>query len=172
MWPFRKKQEVELPPKPKWKPTIPVNHEQIIERFSYYSNGKIPFVVFEYGTCVPVDSTSTNMEQDALAILHDLFNQHADFNPMPMDDGNWMVSMSGGAYSVCLIDEIKNHWSYLEQNHLEGLAAHEVFLNENQEANQFDERGIIGLFGRARWFMDAEAPSVYKTILATKTKEP
>ena len=118
--------------------------------------------MFENGTCVPVDVESKKQEQDALAVLDELFNQHPDFNSLSMDDGNWMVSHSDAAYSICFTDEVEANWETIDKNHLDALAKHEVLLNAEQKPNVFDKRGKIGLFGRARWFMDCQNPKVVR----------
>jgi hypothetical protein len=152
----------DFPPKPKWKPDIPIDLDRIAKTFRYYSNNKRTFAVFKNGTCVPVDAESKQQEQDALAVLDELFNRHPDFNPLSMDDGNWMVSHSDAAYSICFADEIEANWETINKNHLDALAKDEVLLNAERKPNVFDKRGKIGLFGRARWFMDCQNPKVVR----------
>jgi len=152
----------DFPPKPKWKPEIPVDLDRIAKAFRYYSDNKRTFAVFENGTCVPVDAGSNQQEQDALAVLDRLFKRHPDFNPHSMDDGNWMISHSDSAYSICFADEVAANWEAIDKNHLDALARDEVLLNVEHEPNVFDKRGKIGLFGRARWFMDCQAPKVVR----------
>jgi len=152
----------EFPPKPKWKPVIRVDHDRIAKAFRYYSDNKITFAVFQYGTCVPIDAESTQQEQDALAVLDDLFHRHPDFNPLSMDDGNWMVSYSDAAYSICFEDEVEANWETIDRNHLDALAKDEVLLNAEQQPNVFDKKAKIGLFGRARWFMDCQTPKLLR----------
>ena len=154
----------DFPPKPKWKPDIPVDHDRIAKAFLYYSSNKISFALFENGTCVPVDTESKQPEQDALAVLDGLFHQHPDFNPLAMDDGNWMVSHSDAAYSICFANEIESNWETIDRNHLDALAKDEVLLNAERKPNVFDKRGKVGLFGRARWFMDCQNPKVIKIV--------
>lgn len=152
----------DFPPKPKWKPDVPVDLDRIAKAFRYYSDNKMTFAVFENGTCVPVDAESKQPEQDAQAVLHELFHSHPDFNPLAMDDGNWMVSHSDAAYSICFADEVETNWETIDKNHLDALARDEVLQNAEQKPNVFDKRGKIGLFGRARWFMDCQEPKVIR----------
>lgn len=154
----------DFPPKPKWKPTIPVDIERIVNTFRYYSNNKITFAIFENGTCVPIDGESEQPEQEALIILDQLFHQHPDFKPLAMDDGNWMVSYSDKAYSICFANEVESNWETIDSNHLEALATDEVLLDANQQPNVFNKTAKIGLFARARWFMDCQNPRVVKII--------
>ncbi|MEJ2110642.1 MAG: hypothetical protein P8Z37_12170 [Acidobacteriota bacterium] len=151
---------IDYPPKPKWKPQIPVDLDRIVKTFQYYSDNEKVFVVFENGTCVPIDADSNQPEQDALALLDRLYHQHPDFNPILMDDGNWMISHSDVAFSICFADEIESNWEIIDKNHLDALARGEVLLNAKQQPNVFDKRGKVGLFGRTRWFMDCENPKV------------
>jgi len=149
-----------FPPVPKWKPNIPVDIDRTIQTFAYYLNRQRPFVVFINGTCVIVDPKSVDMESEAKSILDKVFNYHPDFNPMNMDDGNWLIEYSQPAYSVVFKSEVEANWQYIDQHHLDGLATDEVLLNAKQEPNTFDEIGKIALFGRARMFMDAQTSIV------------
>ena len=156
-----------LPPLPKWKPDIPIDIDRIAKTFDYYCDNNAFFAVFENGTCVPVDMNSSHPEQDAMAILDDLFHMHPDFNSLSMDDGNWMITYSDRAYSICFTDEIEEHWDLIDSRHQDCIAEYEVLLNADQKPNVFDKRGKIGLFGRARWFMDCLNPNVIKVIRPT-----
>jgi hypothetical protein len=100
----------DFPPKPRWKPGIPIDLDRVAKAFRYYSDNKMTFAVFENGTCVPVRPESEQREQDALAVLDQLFHRHPDFNPLLMDDGNWMISHSDAAYSICFADEVESNW--------------------------------------------------------------
>jgi len=152
----------DFPPVPKWKPDIPVDINRIVRTLRYYAGPQACFAVFKNGTCVRVDPTSTTPQEDALAQLDAIFHQHPDFNPLLMDDGDWMVSHSDIAYSICFADEIDKNWEAIDANHLDALARAEVLLNSEQQPNVFDKRGKIGLFGRARWFMDCQNPIVIR----------
>ena len=152
----------DFPPKPKWKPNLPVDIERTIQTFAYYSDKKRTFAVFQNGTCVLVTDGTTNVESTAKEILNKVYNYHPDFNPQAMDDGNFMVSYSQPAYGVVFKDELEKNRDYIDQNHLDGLTRDEVLLNANGEANKFDERGKIGLFARSRMFLDAQNPVVVK----------
>jgi len=152
----------DFPPKPKWKPAIPVDVERIAKAFRYYTDNKRTFAVFKNGTCVPVKPESTQPDQDALAILDSLFHRHPDFNPLSMDDGNWMITHSDAAYSICFADEVSSNWDMIDRNHLDALARDEVLLDAKLKPVVFDKKGKIGLFGRARWFMDCQEPRIVK----------
>ena len=152
----------DFPPKPKWKPNLPVDIERTIQTFAGYSDKKHTFAVFQNGTCVLIPDGCTNLESTAKEILDRVYNYHPDFNPHLMDDGNFMVSYSQPAFSVVFKDEFEKNRNYIDQNHLDGLTRDEVLLNANGEANKFDEQGKIGLFARSRMFLDAENPVVFK----------
>lgn len=156
--------DTDFPPKPEWKPNIPVDVDRVAKTFLHYTDNKVTFAVFENGTCVPFDSESSQPEEDAQAVLEGLFHQHPDFKPISMDDGNWTVTYSDAAYSICFADVIESNWKTIDENHLRALATAEVLLNANQEPNVFDKRGKIGLFGRARWFMDCQDPKVVRIV--------
>ena len=150
----------QFPPVPKWKPDVPVDIERTEKTFAYYLNHKKAFVVFKNGTCIPV--YSPNLENEAKEILNKIFHFHPDFNPQQMDDGNFTVSYSQPAYSIVFKDEFENNRGNIEKNHLDGLTYGEVLINAQKERNKFDDRGKIGLFGRARMFLDAQNPIVVK----------
>ena len=44
--------ETDFPPKPKWKPTVPVDIPRTVKTFAYYTDQKRAFAVFTHGTCV------------------------------------------------------------------------------------------------------------------------
>lgn len=152
----------DFPPKPKWKPNLPVDLQKTIETFAYYSDKKKTFAVFENGTCVVIPDGAADPEKQAKEILDKVYNYHPDFNPQKMDDGNFMVSYSQPAYSVVFKDEFEKNRDYIEQNHLDGVVRAEVLLNAKREANKFDDIGKIGLFAPARMFLDAQNPVVVK----------
>ena len=152
----------DFPPKPKWKPNVPVDIERTIQTFAYYSDKKKTFAVFENGTCVVIPDGSSNVENSAKEVLDKVYNYHPDFNPQTMDDGNFMVSYSQPAFSVVFKDEFEKNRDYIDQNHLDGVVRAEVLLNAKREPNKFDDIGKIGLFARARMFLDAQNPVVVK----------
>lgn len=82
---------MESPPRlgPKtWSSSIP----RTVETYAYYTNRKALFVVFQYGTCVQLEPGSKSPEADAKTVLQKIYHFHVDFNPLPMDDGNWLIS--------------------------------------------------------------------------------
>ena len=164
----KKTENKEFPPKPKWKPNLPINYEMVEKTFDYYFEGNdLVYVIFQNGTCVPIPKNLDNPIEVAKQVLADLFNSHPDFNTLKMDDGNWLVSMSGKAFVICFKDEIEKEWEYIENNHLNhlnGLATDEVVLNAKNKPYLLDKRGKIGLLGRARWFLDAEFKKEIKVV--------
>ena len=152
----------DFPPKPKWKPNVPIDFQRTIETIAYYSDKKKTFAVFENGTCIVIPDGDANPEKQTKGILNKVYNYHPDFNPQTMDDGNFMVSYSQPAYSIVFKDEFEKNRDYIEKNHLDGLVRAEVLLNAKREPNKFDDIGKIGLFARARMFLDAQNPVVVK----------
>lgn len=152
----------DFPPKPKWKPNLPINVERTIQTFAHYSDKKRAFAVFQNGTCVLIPDGSADPDSTAREVLNKVYNYHPDFNPRAMDDGNFMVGYSQPAYSVVFKDEFEKNRDYIDQNHLNGLTRDEVLLNAKGEANKFDGRGKIGLFARSRMFLDAQNPVVVR----------
>lgn len=150
----------DFPPKPKWKPTVPVDIPRTVQTFAYYTDSKRAFAVFTHGTCVLLHDGSKDAEKDAKEILDKVYRYHADFDPRAMDDGHFLVSYSQPAYSIVFKEELERHRDYIDRNHLDGVVRAEVLLNAKGEANKFDDRGKIGLFGRARMFLDAQTPAV------------
>ena len=115
---------------------------------------------FTNGTCVLLPDEVKDPEGEARKILSAVYNFHPDFNPQSMDDGNFLISYSQPAYSVVFADEFAANRAYIEKNHLDGVVRDEVLLNAERQPNKFDDTGKIGLFGRARMFLDAQAPKV------------
>jgi len=159
----------DFPPKPKWKPDVPVNIAVVADRASYYTDKKKTVVIFRFGTCVILPADSVKPEDEAKAVLDRVFNYHPDFNPQTMDDGNFAVSYSQpNCFSVVTKDEFEKNRDYIRKNHLEGLVRDEVLLNAEKKPNVFDDRGMIGLFARARMFMDAQGPEVVRVLRPEK----
>ena len=53
---FNKKKEViDFPPKPKWKPNLPIDLNEILEKAKYYTGEKLQIAVFEFGTIVIIE---------------------------------------------------------------------------------------------------------------------
>ena len=148
--------------KPKWKPDLPVNIPRVTQTFAYYTNRKAPFVVFQHGTCVQLAPGSKTFEADARSVLNKIYHFHVDFNPLPMDDGNWLISYPQPAYSIVFKEEVKKNRTYIEQHHLEGLVPEEVMIGPKGQVNKFDLPAKIALFGRARLFLDITTPKVVK----------
>jgi len=153
--------DADFPPKPKWKPTVPVDIPRIVQALAYYTERKWSFAVFTYGTCVLLPDGCKDAEAAAKEVLDKVYRYHPDFNPQAMDDGNFLVSYSQPmCCSIVFKDEFEAHRDYIDRHHLDGLVRAEVLLNGMGQANKFDIRGRIGLFGRARMFLDAQTPVV------------
>ena len=152
----------DFPPKPKWKPNLPVDIDLIYEKARYYTGDKLQFAVFQNGTVTFFSSKVDNIEDSAKASLDKIYNFHPDFKPMTMDDGNYLIEYSQPAFTIVFKDEIENHWSYIDKNHQDGICREEVLINAQGQHNVFDSVGKICLFGRAKMFMDAQAPRIVR----------
>jgi len=150
-----------FPPVPTWRPSFAQPRQRIVDRISYYSNGKADFAVFKNGTCVMLEAELSDEDAKAFALktLSDIFHYHPDMNPTPMDDGNILVRYNHPAVNVVLADIAKNHWAEIESRHLDGLATAEVLITPLGQ-NKFDAFGMQALLGRAYMFMDAQNPEV------------
>lgn len=136
---------------------IPVDIKATTDAAAFYTDRKRSFVVFANGTCVLVGDGAKVLEKEAAETLNKIFYAHPDFNPIEMKDGNWIVEYSQPAFSIVFKSEIERHWDYIDRMHLEALATDEVLMSP-AGPNKFDRRGKIGLYGRARMFMDAQDP--------------
>jgi hypothetical protein len=166
---FGQKSADDFPPKPKWKPNVPVDINVVADRAAYYTDHKKTIVIFRNGTCVVLPAESSQPKQEAVAVLNAVFNYHPDFNPQKMDDGNFAITFSKpNCFAVVTNAEFEKNKDYIVKNHLDGVVKDEVLLNAKKEPNVFDDRGMIGLFGRARMFLDAQDPVVVKIIEAEK----
>ena len=159
-----KKEPLDFPPKPKWKPNLPTDIDAILDRAKFYTGQKLQLAVFSHGTVVIFPDRVDNITALGLVTLDKIYKFHPDFNPMTMDDGNYLIEYSQPAFTIVFKDELENHWEYIEQNHLDGLCTSEVLLNGQGEPNKFDRIGKISLFGRTKMFQDAQNPKVVKTF--------
>ncbi|PRH86071.1 hypothetical protein C5L14_17605 [Labrys okinawensis] len=155
------KDQKTFPPVPKWRPSFLQPMEKIIDRMTYYTNGKSDIAVFRSGTCVILGSglSDSDAKTFALKTLSDIFNYHPDMNPKPMDDGNILVTYNHPAANVVLHDVAEAHWDEVEKHYLDGLATSEVLVTP-LGPNKFDAFGKQALLGRAYMFMDAQAPEI------------
>ena len=65
------KKDADFPPVPEWEPDIKLPQDKIIDRFSYYTDGKKDFVVFANGTGVIVTNglSDDDAKKEATATL-------------------------------------------------------------------------------------------------------
>lgn len=157
-----------FPPKPKWKPNLPINIELIYEKAKYYTGSKLQFAIFQNGTVAFFANRAEAIEDSSKTLLNQIYNSHPDFKPITMDDGNYLIEYSQPAFTIVFKDEIENHWNYIEQNHQDGTCRDEVLINAQGQHNVFDSVGKICLFGRAKMFMDAQEPKIVKTFDPSK----
>lgn len=161
---FGQKEKQDFPPKPKWKPNLPVDLDLVVEKTKYYTEQKLQFAVFEFGTVVFFSVRVDNIEQSSKSVLDKIYKSHPDMKPMTMDDGNYLIEYSQPAFTIVFKDEIEKHWGYIDKNHQDGICRAEVLINGQGQHNVFDDVGKICLFGRSKMFMDAQAPKVLRTF--------
>lgn len=154
-----------FPPVPTWKPSFSQSTDAVIDRISYYSNGKKDFAVFRNGTCVILDDGLSDADAGATSfkVLADIFGSHPDMNPAPMDDGDILVRYNHPAVNVVLSTVAKAHWDEIEKRHLDGLTPGEVLITPLGQ-NKFDDFGKQALLGRAYMFMDAQSPEIIRLV--------
>jgi hypothetical protein len=157
-----KKVEIDFPPKPKWRPDLTIDIEEIYNKAKYYTESKLQFAIFENGTVVMFPKKTENIEAEAKSSLNKIYTAHPDFNPSQMDDGNYIIQYIEPAFTIVFKNEIEKNWEYIGANHQDALCGDEVLLNSKNEPNTFDILGKIGLFGRAKMFMDAQFPKVVR----------
>ncbi len=160
--------EKDFPPKPAWKPDLPIDIDLIVDKTKFYTSEKLQFAVFQYGTVAFFAERVENIEESAKIALDRIYHAHPDFNPLFMDDGNYLVQYSQPAFTIIFAEEIKDHWNYIEKNHMDGICRDEVLINANGQHNVFDDIGKIGLWGRAKMFMDAREPRVLRIFDPTE----
>ncbi len=149
-------------PAPDWKPNIPVDINRIADRFRHYSNNKHAFAVCKHGTCVKISRDSENPNKEVLEVLFKIYTYHPDFNVLPMDDGSWCLTYSQPAFSVVFKEEYLNNREYIEENLKGALTPHEALIGSENQTESEKERIKVGLFGRARLFMDILSPEIMK----------
>jgi len=163
-----KKKPTDFPPKPTWKPDLPIDLNFVLDKAKFYTGEKLQLAVFKNGTTIIFPDRVQNIQEEALITIDKIYNSHPDFNPTLMDDGNFLIEYSQPAFTIVLKDEIEKYWDYIEDNHLGGICRDEVLINGKGEHNVFDEIGKICLFGRSRMFMDAQSPEVVLTFNTKK----
>lgn len=161
----KKKNEVkDFPPKPKWKPDLPINTECILDKAKYYTANKMQLAIFKNGTVVKFPERVDDINEQALITLEKIFNAPPDFNTSIMDDENFLVKYLHPAFTIVFKEEIEKYWDYIDHNHQDGICPDEVLINNQGKLNEFDKMGKIGLFGRSKMYMDAQDPQVILTF--------
>jgi hypothetical protein len=138
------------------------------EKAKYYTGNKLQFAIFQNGTVAFFANEIDNIEFGAKDLLDKIYYAHPDFNPIMMDDGNYLVEYSQPAFTIVFKNEIENHLDYIEKNHLDGICKDEVLLNNQGQPNVFDNIGKLCLFGRAKMFLDAQTPKVVRIFDPTQ----
>jgi hypothetical protein len=160
----RKKEPLDFPPKPKWRPNLPIDLDTILDSAKFYTGQKLQLAVFTYGTVVIFPERTNDITAQGILTLNRIYNAHPDFKPVTMDDGNYLIEYIQPAFTIVFKNELEKHWDYIEQNHLDGLCTSEVLINGKGEPNKFDRIGKICLFGRTKMFLDAQDPKVVRTF--------
>jgi len=106
-----------------------MTNEEQLERMIYYTNGKLNVFVFEHGTCV----VGAIHEEAAKRIMKHYDVPHdgegsplGDFDLLSMDDGNFLISFTGGQYYVSVVKsaaELKSRPEGVQFSPTEGFAA-------------------------------------------------
>ncbi|MGF7041048.1 hypothetical protein [Mucilaginibacter lappiensis] len=158
----RPEEKKRFPPVPQWQPNTPIDIDRILKTARYYTDDKLQLGIFKYGTVAFFSTRIDDIEEGSKICLDKIYNFHADFKPLTMDDGNYLIEYSQPAFTIVFNDELENHWDYIEKNHQQGVCTDEAILNARGQANVFDRIGKICLFGRAKMFMDAQDPEIVK----------
>lgn len=159
-----------FPPVPSWRPSFNVSLDQIEDRMVYYTNDKCDLAFFRNGTTVILEHRIADEEVKNYAkqVLDDIYNYHPDFNPMGMDDGNFLVGYNHPAYNVVLSDFVKEHLQEIQKQIGGAVATDEVIMPADEISP--DDRLLMGLFGRCFMFMDAQEPEVVRIYRGKGTK--
>ena len=152
-------------PAPAWHPEFAPTIDEVVDRMRYYTDGSKDIAVFNYGTCVvlPDGLTEPAARSKASEVLSAVFNFHPDMYPTPMDDGNILVQYNHPAFNVVLSKLAKTNMDQIRQKYLSALAPSEVILTPGGP-NQFDEVGMMALYGRCFMFMDAQDPRIVRIV--------
>jgi hypothetical protein len=150
-----------LPPVPTWRPSFAQPLNEVIDRLTYYTDGKRDFAVFSHGTCVVLEPGMSDGQARTFSLqtLADILGYHPDMNPSSMDDGNILVRYNRPAVNVVLREIAEAHWTEIEERHLDGLTPSEVLMTP-LGPNKFDAFGMQALLGRTFMFMDAQEPEI------------
>ncbi|MBT8476759.1 MAG: hypothetical protein KJO78_14955 [Alphaproteobacteria bacterium] len=150
-----------FPPVPTWRPTFRPDIDQIAERFRFYSNNTLDFVIFRNSTCCVVPQGL--VEDDAITAAADvltlIISFHPDMNPRRMDDGHILITYNHPAYNIIAPEFAWAHQDEIDARHLDGLTPGEVLVTP-LGPNVFDEVGKLALLGRCYMFLDALGPEV------------
>lgn len=126
----------------------------------YYLNSTMAFVVYAHGTAV-VCGTSLPANLDACnVLLLDAVQRSPDFTVTPMCDDDFQVRFRGPVFGLVSGELLRRKGRQLLSDALEhGLFPSEALLPATMRAVS-DEHYAIGLYARAKLYMDAESQIV------------
>jgi hypothetical protein len=149
-----------------------IDIEKTAKTLDYYLNGKSSFIILKYGTLIGIYDHQNPIDAQRIVAerFQSLFQKDVGFNPFPMDDSNWLVeylhpNQPNHKYNVVSIifhEEVLRYKQEIDHSYLNYIAGDELFLDKDGQPKPFDERGKVGLFARARLFMDARDPKIIK----------
>jgi len=164
-WQKKKEPKKNFPPVPDWKPNFNPDREVIIDKFSYYTDGKRDFAILKNNTIVLLGDGLDNesVKQYAKEVISSIYNYHPDMDPKRMDDGNILVGYNHPAYNIAIEEFAKYHWKEIDKNHQRALCNDEVMITPEGN-NVFDEFGKKALWARCYFFMDAQNFELVKIV--------
>ena len=59
------KKKIDSPPTPRWKPNLSIEIDLIFQKAKYYTNNKLQFAIFKYGTVAFLANKVDNIEASA-----------------------------------------------------------------------------------------------------------
>jgi len=147
-------------PKPAWGPIRAAEPDWFVDRLAHYTNQRKGFLVYEHGTSVFDDSPSGPDVMICNTSLMDAVTHSPDFSVTPMRDGNFLVGFRGPVYGLVDGEFVAQNQEKLMSDALRlGLLPGEGLLQSNDEAIRAGHHAI-GLYARARLYLDAESQVV------------
>lgn len=141
-------------PMPAWKPELVEDTALVARKMREYTNDGRAFVVYQCGTVVFSDTAANHPDQDYEATLVAVAHQAADFNVMPMQDGNYLVRFAGPVCGLVVGDFYAAHAKEIKEKiESGGLLSGEQVMDAGEATAPVDHY-YIGLFARAKLYRD------------------
>lgn len=137
---------------------IPIDIERMVNTCRYYSNGKVRFGIYSFGT--GFFPKGPQFEEQGRSLLGQAANTQMDFVVKEMDDKNFLVGFGQHVFGIVFKDEIEANMESIERD-IQNQNAEEFFIGK--PGAPLIHR-LVGLVARTRLLKDVEEMHIARTV--------